>query len=557
VNLKVPTFRKLTTKPKVNSMKRVMPIKSQRKGFPTVLAFVLALLTILSAANVALAATAAGSVIRNQASATYKTDDGIERFATSNVVETVVRQVAGFQIFQTQTDYTNAGGQLVFPHLINNIGNGPDSIILTAEQFVSDDFNFLSVEIFADADHDGKPDNLTPISSTPELLPNEAYTIVAIVNVPNDIEAGKVGKVRIRGRSTLDNTVTKSNVNTAIVKTGAIISISKKMSITEGDASSGTFTITLNYRNDGTSTATDFVLMDPLPIDMTYVPDSGRWSDTESTVLTDSNPTDVQLGDTTSIIYCAYVPSCIDLPESVRDGDTLVSNQVTAIIADVPPGRSGTLTFQARIRPNRAAKTVQNVAEFEYKDGATDIARAFSNFASFKIASTRNVVANGSAVDSANATAEPVNVITASQGSTVSFANYIWNSGNDTDRFDLVIDTAGSNFPPGTVFQLFREDGATPLLDSSGNGVPDTGPVESNTNVNVFLRATLPPDAVGNNAGAGYTVSLRAISTNNPSAFDDVINKLDSITPGSVDLTNNAALNFIYQISAPRLMILC
>ena len=48
------------------------------------------------------------------------------------------------------------------------------------------------------------------------------------------------------------------------------------------------------------------------------------------------------------------------------------------------------------------------------------------------------------------------------------------NTGNATDVFDITI--GAGTFPVGTSYSLFQADGVTPLTDSDGNFVPDTGP---------------------------------------------------------------------------------
>jgi len=502
---------------------------------------VITLLTAFIWLSVALAATPAGSVIRNQASATYKTEDGVERTTTSNVVETLVRQVADLQINQGQLDFAIAGGEITFPHVITNTGNGPDSYTLTTLQLGSDDFDYVGIEIYADANHDGVADNSNPITQTQSIAAGDDFAFVVVASIPTGALADEQGKLRISAQSNFNTSVVQSNDDTAQIRDGAVITLSKSMNIQEGDSTSGPFTVTLNYRNEGTSTATDVVLIDRLPDGMVYEMNSARWSETDTLVLSDNNPLDSQGTAPNTIRFCSYRADCIGLPEAVSDADAVSDNQVTAIISEVPAGASGSLIFEVNIQANQQAVDIFNVAEFEYSDGPDLVPRSLSNQVRFRIAQTASVVANGSTASSVDGTAEPVNIVSAFQGSAVEFENIIWNIGNDSDIIDIIVDTDNSTFPPGTIYQLFREDGATPLLDSSGNNLPDTGPLASGASIKVILRATLPANAVGDNGGAGYQVSKRARSTNNPTEFNDVIDKLDTIVPSTVDLTNTAA----------------
>ena len=51
---------------------------------------------ILISSSVSAKAPAAGTIIKNQASATYKDSSGIAQTTTSNLVETVIQQVGAF-----------------------------------------------------------------------------------------------------------------------------------------------------------------------------------------------------------------------------------------------------------------------------------------------------------------------------------------------------------------------------------------------------------------------------------------------------------------------------
>ena len=72
------------------------------------------------------AATPAGTIIKNQASASYRDSSGVVRTATSNLVETLIQQVASLELFQTQSRVAAAGQQVFFPHTLTNTGNGAD-----------------------------------------------------------------------------------------------------------------------------------------------------------------------------------------------------------------------------------------------------------------------------------------------------------------------------------------------------------------------------------------------------------------------------------------------
>ena len=73
-----------------------------------------------------------------------------------------------------------------------------------------------------------------------------------------------------------------------------------------------------------------------------------------------------------------------------------------------------------------------------------------------------SVVANGSTSSSANGSNEPLTVSEATAGSSVRWTDVVWNTGNDTETYQLTL--SKDNFPAGTTFMLFQADGSTPLV---------------------------------------------------------------------------------------------
>src|SRR5262245_47199066 len=97
------------------------------------------------------AAPPAGTSIGNQASATYTDSSNTERTATSNVAITIVQQVSSFTLVTDgQARYAAAGGQIYFPHTLQNTGNGIDTFTLAAANASSgDSFDLNSLALYA------------------------------------------------------------------------------------------------------------------------------------------------------------------------------------------------------------------------------------------------------------------------------------------------------------------------------------------------------------------------------------------------------------------------
>lgn len=460
----------------------------------------------------------AGTQIGNQASATYTDASNLTRTVTSNVVTAVVQQVAALTLEQSLSKTAAVGGQVVYPMTLSNTGNGADIFALSTTN--GGGFSFTSVTLYADANGDGVADNTTPITSTTALAPGEVFRFVAVGNVPTTATNGQANALTVTATSGFTGTVAASVSNTTTVSSNAVLNVTKTMSAVSGNPGSGPYTIVLTYTNTGNTAATAVQLTDLLPEGMTYVSGSGRWSVTgSSVVLTDA--TDGTQGTSPTIAY---------------DFGGSAVNRVTATISSVAPGQSGTVRFQVTINPftpgtsndtapsGQPAGTVNNIAAFSYNDGATAVGPTNTNAFNFTVNPVADVTGAGASV------------LEATQGSTVSFNNVFRNQGNASDTFDVTL--SAQAFPAGTAYTLYKEGGVSPLLDTNGNGIPDTGPLASGASYTVVLKVQLPADAVG----GPYEVAKTATSMSNPAESVTVTDRLNAVVANTVDLTNAAAL---------------
>ncbi len=490
----------------------------------------------------AYSATPAGTVIKNQASASYKDSNGILRVTTSNIVETLIQQVAALQLTQDQSRPVAAGNQVFLPHTVTNTGNGTDLFTLTVTNNVAgDDFDLTGLAIYADENQDGQPDIYTPVSQTSAITMQGSWSFVVAGSVPPGTAAGQQSVVTVNAVSQFNNALTSANTDTVVVSDGAVVEVSKSISATAGTTPGGPFTVTLNYRNTGSGDATDVTIIDALPIGMDYVAGSGRWNETGSEVLTDNSSADYQ-GSPETIRYCAYDATCGGLPEADNDADNDSVNQITGIVSNLASGETGQISFEVEIQSGLNAGDLLNTAEFEYTDNATVSTRFNSNTVSFEILHNTEVVLNGSDIDPVDGTAEPSVVAAVAQGNSVYFNNYVWNSGNGEDSFDISIDKAAASFPPGSVYRVLQSDGMTPLMDSSGNGIPDTGPLPSGEFYKVVVQVVPPASTEGDNGGAGYEVSAMATSVIDSSKTNAMVNRLLTISTAGIDITNVAEI---------------
>ena len=485
----------------------------------------------------------AGTSIGNQASAAFNDALGnAQPPVTSNTVATTVLQVASFTLTADQTKLGAPGTQVYFPHTLTNTGNGTDTFTLAVANLAGGTFDFSSVAIYIDANGDGIPDNAISITTSGPVAAGSVFRFVAVGVVPGAAVNGQTDQLRVTaaGDATVAATAVPAytaaaaatNTDTVTVTGNAVINVTKSYSALSGADGSGPYTVTLTYTNTGNATATAVTIGNVTPAGLSYVAGSGRWSTTGATVLTDANAADVQGTAPNTVIY---------------DFGVTIAGQVTAVLNQVLPGGSGTITFSMNVPAGAPPGLITSNATFAYNDSSANVGPFNSNTVGFTVlqraavvlddvGSVANGLAGSLAVDS-NATADVVGVTTVPQGSTVQFDNVVHNNGNGADSFDMTL--SGSTFPPGTSFQFYRADGVTPLVDTNGNAAPDTGLVAAGATYHVIVKAILAVGASGNNGGAGFVVTKTATSKFDPTKTDTVIDKLDAISANSVDLTNN------------------
>lgn len=483
------------------------------------LAAALVLLCVVLA-QPAQAAPLAGTSIGNQASATYTDASNVVRTATSNTIQTVVQQVGSLSLTSTQTKVVAPGGTVYYPHTLTNTGNGADTFSLGAVDAGTGTITFSNLAIYPDANGDGVPDNFGAITSSGALAPGASFTFIVAATVPGSVTSSDAETITVSAASAFDATKNSANTDTVTISSNAIINMTKSVSPGTADAGTGPVTYTLTYTNTGNATATDLTITDTLPSGVAYNPGSGagqaRWSVTGATALTDADD-----GAQTSGAYS------IDY--------SYATGTVTAVINQVLPGETRTLTFEVNIPAGAAPGNISNTAGFSYNDGSTT-ATGSTNPATLTVNQTPGVVANNGAGPTNNGGAfDNVTVASAPQGGTVTFSATVYNTGNGSDSFDLGV--TNGTFPAGTTFNLYKTDGVTPLIDTNGNSTPDTGSLAAAGSYVVVVKAILPAGA----SGGPYSAVMTAVSRFDDTLTDPVNLILTAIAANTVDVTLNTA----------------
>jgi uncharacterized repeat protein (TIGR01451 family) len=448
----------------------------------------------------------AGTSIGNQASVTYTDSSGTSRTVTSNTVQTVVQQVASLTLTANGTKTSSIGSTVYYPHTLTNTGNGTDTYALTAVNAAGAAYTMTGVTIYAD-NGSGQPTG-PAITSTGALAAGASFKFIVAATVPATATSGQTNGLTVTGTSGFNAAQTVSNTDTTTVTSNAVINVTKAVSAGSGAPGSGPYTYTLTYTNTGNSTATAVKITDPIPAGLTEVANSGLWSVTGATALTDAKAT------------YGSAPNQITYDYGVTTAGTM-----TASVSNVAPGQSGTISFKVTVAAATAPGAINNTAALSYNDGSGTTVTGSSNTVPFSVTQTSAVTITGATVASGN------------PGSTVTFPNVIKNTGTGTDTINITLSTG--NFPSGTSFVLYKNDGVTPLIDTNGDGIPDTGPLAAGASYTVVVKAVLPANA----AGAGpFTVNKTATSTVTPSVSATAPDTLTALTAASVDLTNNAPL---------------
>ena len=444
-------------------------------------------------------------------------------------------------------------------------------------------FAHTGLVYYLDADQNGTPDNGTTITSSGPLASGLSFNFVVCGTTPVAATVGQQGTITVSATDTnapAATTISRTDTTTIAV---ASITVQKKLSSVPppgytpvpsgGSPNAGPLYVILEYVNSGTVAGSNLLVSDALPSGWLYVPGSGRWSGSGATPLTDP-----ALGDPVGISYSAPT--------------TAISGTVAATVATVAGSTSGNVYFQITIAPNLAVTVpanqpvTTNTATYQYSYTYVDsfgmtqtvnVPSANTNSVLYSVVQAAGVVANGSSTTTGITDNEPVTVPSAAPGQTITWTDYIWNTGNGADSFDVSILNTPLNgsacspannaaigqctFPANTTFQILASGGATTLLDSNGNSTPDTGviPVPSGgtcaapyivsssvplrCGYAVVISATLPITAApGNNGGNGYQVTVAGTSFFNNTVTETVPDRLTTISANSVDLTNNLSV---------------
>ncbi|MEG2433197.1 MAG: hypothetical protein RSB25_16270, partial [Acinetobacter sp.] len=300
---------------------------------------------------------------------------------------------------------------------------------------------------------------------------------------------------------------------------GAVIQVTKSANVTavtRGD----TVTYELTYKNTGNADATNLTIEDVLPAGVTYVAGSARWSG-QTAALTDAT------GDETTAKY-----------------EFTSSGKVQLVLASVARNSTGKLTFQVTVNANAPAGKITNIATFD-PDGPDSEGSQPTNPYDVTVQSTYIGTINDLASDPYSdaevaGSKDDLITTTAVQGSPVLFGAssstediWIHNLGNVTETYNITVDK--TKLPAGSIVELLKSDGNTPLTDTNGDSSIDSGPIAASDHLEISARITLPNGYTGPTPFVALDTILK-ITPVHGTLSDKITLRIASVTASKVDL---------------------
>ena len=525
------------------------------------------------------ALTESGSIIKNQAGATYIDSSNQTRYTTSNLVTTTIQQVASVSLISSQNKFGNAGKQVIFNHTLTNTGNDNDTFTINITPALS---VISSFTIMPDLNTDGVPDvgatAITNGSSTELLAPGGTFNFVIIADIDSGAIDGNSDSIIVTATSDATTSgvavtplglASESNTDQVTVTSNAIMQVTKKISKNSGPSPSENYRITFVYENTSDinmdiDQINGLILKDTLPEGMRF--DGGlEWSIPDNNNITSKG---TLTGVTDSFITSSGTQNLELITCIAPDTSCSTQDVITFKLDGLDANSSASVSFLVKIEDGLQSETLLNKGIYGYDENADgevtggEVDKLETNTVPFDIYASYDVLANNGGCSPEGSillcngiddtTLENVVISDANQGERVEFVNYIWNTGNAEDIFNITHNGIGT-FPSGTSIQLMKSDGVTPLSDSDQNGEKDTGLIPPKGSVScgsgfirddtneicgyrVVLVVSLPPSIFGLGP---YQVTKTATSSNDITKSNTVKDILSDITISTVDLTNN------------------
>ena len=257
------------------------------------------------------AKTAAGTVIDNTATLDFSIEGGPPETVPSNKVSFQVVELVGAKLTcqdAALVSVDSPGLNKVLTFLLTNPGNGSETYTLSRNNApsVADNFDPISgaTPIYLESNSTaGLQTGLggdTPYAGNVTLAAEDSRVVYVVSDIPAALAVGNTGEVALTGASATPGaagaapgtalpglgdggitavvglTQAQATANCGYIVSGLTVNITKTASVVGGgDAAPGkTLAYTITVKVDGNGTASNLVISDPLPAELTYVPGS-------------------------------------------------------------------------------------------------------------------------------------------------------------------------------------------------------------------------------------------------------------------------------------------
>lgn len=559
-----------------------------------------AFIALASFAQDAQAATAAGTVIRNQATATYTDGSGNRYQAQSNVAEITVQKVFRATLAQDRSK-TGAAGQTVYSsHTLSNLGNSEayyrinvhdlqSTTSIIASGYKTDLRPLLDTRVYRDLNGNGVADAGEPVVASWSASGTATFHVIRVdagqsaqliiaAQLPTtalashrfgaglyvqpvseagvaDAVGGSFGAVvdATPALERLDLSPSPADVGSGFgdhnigmnnlridVTNNAVLEVTKEATL---DVANKRIHYVTTVRNVGGRDAHNVRIFDAAPSGTTLIEPPPSPAPVPYPIESRGFTTGVNIGDVSA------APADLDEDTIGRDlnGDGLrgVVRGVEGLDAVIAPGTTVQMAFSVNYDPARfpVGSQISNTAYVQADlngDGTPEpvqpsnqaIVHVGSALYGVSIDDTGPLAGGGDDDGAVNAVQQ---VASAPPGSTVIFRNVITNDGSTADRFNLTLPDGIGNFPPGTHIAFWNQGGAVLLLDTDGDGIPNTPSVPAGESYTIEVRVTLPQNVSG---GGAYNFKVKATSSLDPTEDAEMTNRLLTIAQPGVDLVN-------------------
>ncbi|MDI6795641.1 MAG: SPOR domain-containing protein, partial [Desulfatibacillaceae bacterium] len=506
-----------------------------------------AIVLVLAIALCPASLAAVPAVITNQAWAAYEDEAGRPFTTLSNVVRDTL--APSFNIRITPDGTQAAPGQTVqsqplawvnLPYLLENTGNSPDSYSLALTNLSGDDGNLSGLALYMDTNGNGKFDLGEPVydnSNPPLIAPGAFLALVAYGQAPLVAGSSKVD-VNLAGFSISDSTKQDNvNVSRVMVSDEGSITASKSAdatSLTPGR--SVNFTILFSSQGNTPVQGWDFLL---------DLPGNAAPQTTNGILVSDNLPQGMTYAQG-SVSFSSSIPNAVAVfagadgiwrsPESKVNGPIFKvglflpqNSQGNAFAGPV----NGSISFEAVVDAAQAPGVLKNRAQVEYA-GASGKKTGLTNEVPVTVKALIRIVVDDTDDDGAHTGSgvlgdpdDTMHISHAAAGSTVSAVNEAWNLGSAADVVNLAVDVAGSvNWVAGIVVSFTSLSGIA-LMDSDGDGLPDTGLLAPGERREFITQVSLP----ANFSADGLIIAVKGISGLDNAVTDLTFVQVDKVEP--------------------------